>query len=210
LASVAAPAPVTPAYSVFFDVAAQQLDAQLASADALDTKAATIFSVASTVAAIVPALLPLGKSGIEFRSLAFVFLVAAGVAYGLTLLLFILAYLPGKWRTGPDMERLGQIIARGEDYARYWAADAYTLAIEKTSDAVTKKQQYLNAVLVAFVVEIVLLVSAALATFARLSRRHRPCGGWPDHQRLAAGSSGVRPGVAEACCSDLQTGSPAE
>jgi hypothetical protein len=93
--------------------------------------------------------------------------VAAAVAYTLTLVLFFLEYLPGKWRAGPDMERLGAVIARGEDYARYWAADAYVLAIRKTSGAVAKKQRYLNLAIVAFVLEALLLVGAALSTFAR-------------------------------------------
>jgi len=75
-----APPAIKPAYGVLFDVASRELDAQLGSADALDAKAATVFSVASTVAVVVPALLPLGKNGLEFKSLAFGFLTSSSMA----------------------------------------------------------------------------------------------------------------------------------
>ena len=162
-----APPAIKPAYGVLFDVASRELDAQLGSADALDAKAATVFSVASTVAVVVPALLPLGKNGLEFKSLAFGFLCAAGAGYVATLVLFFQAYRPGKWASGPDLERLRDVIINGEDYARRWAADAYVLSIEATRMAVRTKRRYLNGTIGAFVFEILMLVGAAVSTFAR-------------------------------------------
>jgi hypothetical protein len=166
-ASTTTPAAITPAYGVLFDAASQELDAQLTSADALDQKAATVFSVASTVAVVVPALLPLGKSGLEFKSWAFGFLCAGGAGYVATLVLFFLAYRPGRWASGPDLERLREVIVHGENYARRWAADAYVLSIEVTRLAVKSKRRFLNGVMAAFVFEIVMLVVAAVSTFSR-------------------------------------------
>jgi hypothetical protein len=155
------------AYGVLFDAASQELDAQLTSADALDQKAATVFSVASRVAVVVPALLPLGKSGLEFKSWAFGFLYAGGAGYAATLVLFFLAYRPGRWASGPDLERLREVIGHGEDYAHRWAADAYVLSIEVTRVAVRSKRRFLNGAMAAFVFEIVMLVVAAVSTFSR-------------------------------------------
>lgn len=163
----AAPAPIVPAYGVLLEAATQELNVQLSSVDTLDTKAATIFSVASTVAVVVPALLPLGKSGVEFESVAFGFLCLGGAAYAATLVLFFLSYRPGRWVSGPKLDRLSDIITYGEDYARRWAADAYVLAVEATRRTVNRKVRYLNLAMWAFAGEIVLLIAAAVSTFAR-------------------------------------------
>ncbi|MHB8577610.1 MAG: hypothetical protein ACYDCQ_20035 [Dehalococcoidia bacterium] len=155
------------AYGVLFDVATQQLDAQLATVDALDAKSATVFSVGSTLAAVVPALLPLGKDGFELKSWPFAFLVAAGVAYAITLGIFLWEYRPGLWRVGPDIERLKPIMQWGEEYARRWAADAYVLSVERTRHAMDKKGRRLTWLIWAFAVEAIFLVAAGVATFVR-------------------------------------------
>jgi hypothetical protein len=161
------PIAIPPAYGVLFDAATQELNVQLSSVDTLDTKAATIFSIASTVAVVVPALLPLGRKGVEYASAAFVLLCLGGLAYAATLILFFLSYRPGKWASGPRLDRLSEIITYGEDYARRWAADAYVLAIEATRKTVGKKQRYLNLAMWAFAGEIILLIAAAVSTFTR-------------------------------------------
>ena len=152
---------------MLYDVATQKLDAQFATADAIDAKAATIFSVASTVAAIVPALLPLGRANLDFQSPAVWLLISGGIFYVGTAILFGLTYWPGEWQSGPDIEELKRICGFGEEYARRWAADAYTLSIELNAATVEKKARYLTRSMIAFTLEVVLLVAAAISTFAQ-------------------------------------------
>lgn len=156
-----------PAYDVLFDSTTRQVDVQLATADALAAKAATIFSIASTVAAVVPALLPLGKPVLHFDSPSVRLLILALVAYLSTFGLFLLNYWSSNWQNGPKPSELEKICANHtSEYGRRWAADAYLLSLRLNERKLRRKAIYFGVSVITFVLEVGLLMGAAVATFS--------------------------------------------
>jgi hypothetical protein len=157
-----------PAYDVMFEAASQQLAAQLATADAVAAKTATIFTLASAVSAVVPALLPIGKPSANFHSLTFGLLVAAIGAYVLTFAGFFAGYGAGTWAAGPrpdELEDVGRTYS--SDEVRAWVALTYLLSIRRNDPVLRAKISWFNRIFATFVLEVGLLIAAGIATFAR-------------------------------------------
>jgi hypothetical protein len=157
-----------PAYDVLAETLAQELSAQLSTADAIDAKAATVFSAASTIAAIGPALLPLARSDVRVESWTFVLLLAGIASYAVTLILFVLVYRVSTWEGGPRATALARVCeAHDSEYARRWVADAYSLSIRLNARRLDRKASYLGRTIPAFVLEVVMLAAAGVSTVVR-------------------------------------------
>lgn len=119
------------------------------------------------IVAVVPALLPLGRRGIELISWPALFLALGFLGWTAVLLLFWRSYSLGKWAAGPDIDELADYAPGDEEEVRRWAALAYRLAIKANRRGLARKARFTSLTMPALVFEVAMLVAAALATFAR-------------------------------------------
>jgi len=92
--------------SAYSEIAIHRLDEQMAQIDAIDTKAAHIFLVSSTVLPISASLLTASDSLIQDCTASHVALAVGLVAYGAGCYRFIRAYRLSEWSRRPKLSKL--------------------------------------------------------------------------------------------------------
>lgn len=150
---------------VYYEVAMQRLDSQMARIDAIDAKVATAFTFATGVLALFGGVLALSAlpGGTVVRVAFFVFLAGALIIYGVLLHKLEIAYRITDWEFQPHMSDLEQYSsAYGSDQMRKWVADACVASINHNEPLLAQKAGRLNDALRYLPVEVILLAIVEL------------------------------------------------
>jgi hypothetical protein len=153
---------VTPV-SVFHDAVARVLDVQISTDDVLDTRNATVFSVASTILPVTFGLLGLTER--EIPQGAKVTLVAAPAVYAVVLACAFRATFIRRLAYRPDVRHLSeQFGAYSGSELQEWVTLEYLASTETNQPHLQQKARWMGAASAFLYVEALLLSIAGLLT----------------------------------------------
>ena len=141
-------APQPSAERLYFEVARARVGEQLANIESINAKAATMFTIGSTVLPITASLLSIERATVldDLTSRW-----ALGVGCGFYLLLvaaFVLSYRLGGWQTRPQLAQWRDVtVGRTEEEMQRWLGDAYVEAYLSNESQVRRKAALLSVVL---------------------------------------------------------------
>lgn len=155
---------VSVADDVLYEVAKEQLSAQLQTVDALDAKGATVFTFSSGILAFFGATFSLGKPPQDGypRVIFFLLLALSLVSYVVTLYFTFKAYSIGEWSMRPDLEELDEYCQQYPSTTMHiWVAQQCQVSIAENIPKLRRKTHYLTLALGSLPFEAVTLALAS-------------------------------------------------
>ncbi|MHB8574906.1 MAG: hypothetical protein ACYDCQ_06185 [Dehalococcoidia bacterium] len=160
------------ATEIFYDVAVQSLARQLDTVDGLDTKASTIFAAASTILAIVAAVLQVGiqtgqqPGATSINPWVKGCLIGSVAAYIPGFIAFLISYRVTKWEIGTDIDYLtAEAIHFEDDDMRKRVGQACLDSYQANKPRARTKKWCVTVAFIAMAVETAALMSAAVLAF---------------------------------------------
>jgi hypothetical protein len=158
-----------PADQVFYDLAKQRLESQMARIEALDDKAAKLFPFATGALPVFAAVLAL--YGRQLPLLTVVFIVLGVIMY-LTLLLMLYRSIQSTytWSYRPEMRDFEAKCAEHDDAEmRQWVASECLASLEVNGPWVAQKASHIFWAIVCLPLEAMFLTLAALSTLLNVN-----------------------------------------
>lgn len=159
------PNPEETSVDLLYETTTDKLDAQLATIDALDTKIAQVFTLASALAAAL-----LGSAALLNKPVQWYVLLLAGLAllaFVVTLFFLRAGYTTKKWDSGPDLTALQKNCEDPKYYhhptvMKEWIADECIRAYTHNKQPLNDKAYALDAALFFVSLQALLLGCAAI------------------------------------------------
>jgi len=155
--------PVQSAERLYYDVAMMRLTAQLAQVDTIDSKASSMFTIASTILPITAGLLTGDREVVANSIVAKLALAAGAVAYLVLVGAFTWSYRLVQWDARPELSQWkGITVGRLSNEMERWLGDACTESYEANRPQLDKKSRLVGVGLWLLAVEATSLTIAVL------------------------------------------------
>jgi len=158
--------PDSAAVTVFLDAATKRLDIQFNTHVALDNKLGNVLSVGSAILPITFGLLGLSNTDVPIA--AAIFLIGAGIAYGVLLgLSWVVVRRTANLAAGAQIGVLRAHLESGEytgEGLRQWVANEYEGSIRENEEILFRKARYVGSASYALYLESALLSLAGVVS----------------------------------------------